>query len=67
MLTDWIQWSYDCKGQNLLLKDVSHQKSSGAEKLIIPVSLEASCEDLLVPPDESEQAVRSGHETSGTT
>ncbi|KAL7891439.1 hypothetical protein AOLI_G00009150 [Acnodon oligacanthus] len=38
MLTDWIEWSgdwsYDCKGQNLLLKYVSHWKSSGAEQLI---------------------------------
>ncbi|KAL7850713.1 hypothetical protein SRHO_G00200620 [Serrasalmus rhombeus] len=36
-LTDWIEWSgdwsSDCKGQKLLLKDVSHRKSSGAEQL----------------------------------
>ncbi|KAL7836393.1 hypothetical protein AOLI_G00276770 [Acnodon oligacanthus] len=26
-------WSYECKAQDLLLKNVSHQKSSGAEQL----------------------------------
>ncbi|KAL6461802.1 hypothetical protein MHYP_G00299470 [Metynnis hypsauchen] len=36
-LPDWIEWNGDCKGQNLLLKDVSHRKSSEAEQLEHPL------------------------------